>query len=121
MTKALTFYCYIVRTKDSHHYTGITNNIIRRLQEHLHAKRGYCSRHKPKSLIYLRAFSTRKLARQNEVEIKNNSAHRYLLRQVYFPSPNTRCCITTDLSETSYPSHLQKRIEALNAFYAPEL
>lgn len=74
----IVFYTYILKLNNSTYYTGITNNIARRLLEH---KNGYSKStkwHLPVTLIYLKDFSTRQASRRLEVKIKNFGAKRYL-------------------------------------------
>jgi len=73
------FYCYILKLSDGRHYTGITNNLTRRLNDHNSGRSKFTSRFVPVQLIHYEEFSTRKLARQKEVFIKNKGARRYLL------------------------------------------
>ena len=66
------FFVYIVRcSRDNSFYTGYTNNLNRRINQH---NRGIGSRytrsHGPVELLYYETFGTRRRAMQREREIK---------------------------------------------------
>lgn len=73
-----TYYTYILLLSNNTHYTGITNNKERRLQEHQDGKSKSTKWHRPVILIYEKRFFTRKEARRLEVKIKNLGAGKYL-------------------------------------------
>jgi putative endonuclease len=64
---------YILKCSDKSYYTGITNNPIRRLEEHNSGsnKNGYTSRRLPVEMIYCEKFSDFNLAINWEKRIKN--------------------------------------------------
>ncbi len=69
------YFLYIVETEDGTYYTGQTNDLSRRLKEHVHSDShgaAYLRMHKPKYLVHLEQFETRSEAMQRELEIKNN-------------------------------------------------
>lgn len=71
-------YFYILRFDGGSYYTGITNNIHRRLKEH---QAGQCksTKHAPLLLSCLAALcSSRSMARGFEVIIKHRGASRWL-------------------------------------------
>jgi len=67
-------YFYILECKLNNkiiYYKGITNDVIRRLNEHKSGKRGYTKRFKGKvELVYTEWYLNRSLARQREIEVK---------------------------------------------------
>lgn len=71
--------CYIILTHYGTYYTGITNNIIRRWNEHKEGKSSYLSKFKAKEVIHIEVFISRKLAAKREREIKRIGARKYLL------------------------------------------
>jgi predicted GIY-YIG superfamily endonuclease len=72
------FFTYILKLNNEKYYTGITNNMTRRFNEHLTAKKGYTGRFNKKILIFVEYFFTRKEARKKEVFIKRFGALQYL-------------------------------------------
>ena len=74
---------YIISTHIGTHYTGITNNLIRRWNEHITGKSSYLSKFVPKEVIYVEFFDSRKVAARKERSIKKIGASKYLLRLKY--------------------------------------
>lgn len=72
------FYVYILLLSNNTYYTGITNNLARRLLEHNHGKSKSTCHHLPVILKHTEKFKTRNQARTKEVYIKNRGAKRYL-------------------------------------------
>jgi len=67
------WYVYIVRCKDQTLYTGITNDLERRIKEHnLGGKKGakYTSPRRPVTLVYQEEFNSRSTACKREYYIK---------------------------------------------------
>ncbi|MDQ3050526.1 MAG: GIY-YIG nuclease family protein [Bacteroidota bacterium] len=52
------FYTYILHCSDDSYYVGVTNNIIRRVNEHNSENfpRSYCYLRRPVNLVYIRIF-----------------------------------------------------------------
>lgn len=74
---------YILEFWNKTYYTGITNDIERRLSEH---RRGYSKSTKNRGtfiLKYISVFEDRKTARKMEVHIKKTGAKRYLMKFYY--------------------------------------
>lgn len=66
-----TYYMYIVCCSDKSFYTGITNNIQRRIQDHNTGNGSvYTAKRRPVILVYIEKFSTRKDACKRETQIK---------------------------------------------------
>lgn len=66
------WYLYILLCKDSSLYTGITNNLEKRFQEHLNGKGGrYTRSHIPIKIIYQETFNSKSEALKKEFEIKS--------------------------------------------------
>ncbi|MEP1151230.1 MAG: GIY-YIG nuclease family protein [Balneola sp.] len=68
------WFVYIIRCYDNSLYTGSTNNVIRRWDQH---KRGegakYLKANTPKEMVYVEHFDNRSLACKREYEIKQFS------------------------------------------------
>lgn len=75
-----TVYVYVLRLDESSFYTGITNNMERRIKEHRTKRTGYTSNFKKKEIIFLFESDNRKDARKIEVYIKNIGAQKFLRR-----------------------------------------
>jgi len=66
------YYIYLLQCADNSIYTGITNDLARRLSEHKNKKGGnYTSSHKAQKIIYTEKFSTKSEALKRESEIKS--------------------------------------------------
>jgi len=74
---------YIITTHYGTHYTGITNNLIRRWNEHNTGQSSYLSKFAAKEVIYVEFFELRKVAAKKEREIKRVGAKKYLLKLKY--------------------------------------
>jgi len=75
------YFVYILRSKkDNKHYTGITNNLERRLKEHNHGKNSTLSTKNrgPFELIYYEIVKNRMVAREREKYFKSGVGRRYL-------------------------------------------
>tara|TARA_B110000967_G_C18493900_1_gene368137 strand:+ start:197 stop:484 length:288 start_codon:yes stop_codon:yes gene_type:complete len=66
------YYVYILACADKTYYTGFTNNLSRRLEEHQSAKyfNSYTSRRLPVELVFYATFSNVEVAIQTEKQIK---------------------------------------------------
>ena len=74
---------YVISTHFGTHYTGITNNLIRRWKEHSTGKSSYLSKFKAKEVIHVEFFESRGGAARKERAIKKVGAKNYLLRLKY--------------------------------------
>jgi len=79
------FHVYILLLSNRKHYTGLTNNIDRRLSEHQSGRSISTRRHLPVKIIYQKEVATRQDARKLEVKIKKMGAMRYLNKLRYSP------------------------------------
>jgi putative endonuclease len=63
---------YVVRCSDDTLYTGITNDLERRINEHNTSKRGakYTKTRRPVELIYYESYKNRSAAQQAEYAFK---------------------------------------------------
>ncbi len=71
----LLYFVYIIETEDGTYYTGMTNDVARRFQEHLAGNsRGasYLKMHKPKYVVYLEERTTRGDAMSLENRLKRD-------------------------------------------------
>ena len=65
------YYCYIVRCSDGTLYTGITNDLERRISVHNKGKGGaYTASRRPVCLVYSECVGTKGDALRRELEIK---------------------------------------------------
>ena len=72
------FYVYILQSeKDSNFYTGMTENLSRRLQEHNAGHTKSTSYHAPYKLVYSEEFETRTEARAREKFLKTGSGREF--------------------------------------------
>ena len=67
------WFTYIVQCSDSTLYTGITNDLERRLEEHNSGEKGakYTRSRRPVKLVYREKFTCRTDAARREAAIKN--------------------------------------------------
>ena len=69
------YFVYIIETEDATYYTGITNNVARRFQDHLAGNTRaatYLKMHKPKFVVYLEERETRGDAMRLENRLKRD-------------------------------------------------
>jgi len=66
------YFVYMLKCSDSTIYTGITNNLTRRVEEHNSSNRGakYTKTRRPVELLYKEEYSNRSLASKREYYIK---------------------------------------------------
>ena len=67
-------YVYIVQCANGGLYTGITNNLRRRIRQHNGIRKGgayYTRMHRPVFFVHIERYPTRKAARQRELEIQS--------------------------------------------------
>ena len=76
-------YVYVILTHFGTYYTGITNNLKRRMSEHEAGKSSYLKKFKPKQLVYIEECECRKVAAKKEAYIKKNGAKKFLLKLKY--------------------------------------
>ncbi len=69
---APTWHVYIVCCKDNSYYTGITTDLVRRMEEHNSAKKGarYTRTRRPIELVYFEKAASRSIATRREQQIK---------------------------------------------------
>ncbi len=73
-------FVYILKMERNNFYTGITNNLVRRLREHKKGKRGYTSRFDNKEYLLIYECDSRSQARKIEVLIKRTGVKRFLIK-----------------------------------------
>ncbi|HEV7701852.1 MAG TPA: GIY-YIG nuclease family protein [Candidatus Paceibacterota bacterium] len=76
--KSYPYHVYIVRCCDGSFYTGITNDLERRLQQHNGERWGgarYTRGRGPVELIYIKKYETRSEAAKFEYQIKHKLNH----------------------------------------------
>lgn len=77
------WYVYILLCRDDSFYTGITNNLKKRILEHKNGQGGrYTRSHKVIKLIYQEKLPTHSEALKRELEIKNWSREKKI-RLIY--------------------------------------
>jgi putative endonuclease len=64
------WYVYILECKDKSLYTGVTNNLDRRLKEHLKKTSHYTGYNPPRKILYTKLFSTKSKVTKREKQIK---------------------------------------------------
>ena len=66
------WFVYILLCEDNSFYTGSTNNLEKRFQDHKNGKGGkYTRSHKPVKIVYSEKFETKSEALKREIEIKS--------------------------------------------------
>ncbi len=73
-----TFWVYILRMKNGKYYTGITNDLDRRVTEHKQGRSKSTRRYLPVEIMWVRICNSREAARKLEVKIKSRGARRFL-------------------------------------------
>jgi putative endonuclease len=73
------FYAYLLYSeKDGKFYTGSTNDLKRRLQEHISGNVASTKNRRPLKLIYYEACLSKEDGQQREVYLKSGMGKRYL-------------------------------------------
>lgn len=81
-------FVYILKCVNNFHYTGITNNLQKRLSQHLSGKTKFTKRHPPLQLLYYYIAHDRRAAARLERHIKSRGAKRFLLQDSHFKFPS---------------------------------
>ena len=77
------WYVYVLRSlKNGRLYTGSTNDLQRRLQEHQRGKNRYTRHAGPFELMYKEEYSTRLDARQRELFLKSGQGRELLKKEL---------------------------------------
>ena len=69
------YFVYIIETEDGTYYTGMTNDLSRRMQEHLSGSSRsavYLKTHRPVYVVHISECATRSEAMRLEYKIKND-------------------------------------------------
>ena len=66
-----TYSVYILKCADNSHYTSITRDLSKRLDEHQQGKRNYTRGRRPVQLAFYKEFSDISTAVSSELEIKS--------------------------------------------------
>ena len=74
------YYTYILQCADNTLYTGITNNLKKRLYDHNFTDKGakYTRQRRPVKLVYFEEFKNKSLASKNEWRIKKLNRNQKL-------------------------------------------
>ncbi len=94
MTKVVAWVVYILRCADDSLYTGITNDICRRLQEHNHDQQlssKYTWSRRPSIVIYTEKAINRSAAMRRELAIKKMS--RKKKTQLILTATESKSCV----------------------------
>jgi len=78
MNDAVIIWLYVIRSLEGKYYTGITNDISRRLKEHRGGESKSTKNYRGIELVWTKVFRDRKEARAMEVRIKKRGAARWL-------------------------------------------
>lgn len=73
-------FTYIIKLNQNKYYTGITQNLIKRLKQHYNGQSGFTSNFTVLSLVYITVSDNYKAARKVEVKIKRFGARKYMLK-----------------------------------------
>lgn len=73
------FFVYILNCANKTYYTGITNNLERRLSEHKNGLSSFAKGRLPINLVYYEVVNSRFNARKREIVIKDMSQKRKLI------------------------------------------
>lgn len=92
------WYVYIVRCNDGSMYTGMTNDLVKRIQTHNSGKAAakYTKSRRPVSLVYFEELPTRSSAASREFQIKKLTtiAKRKLVQSFGGDSGKDVCVVT---------------------------
>jgi len=80
------WFVYILRCTGGSYYTGSTNNIEKRFEDHINGKGArYTRSHKPERIVYKEEFASKSLALKREAELKklSRSKKESLIGQIH--------------------------------------
>jgi len=78
MNDNVTIWVYILKSDQGRYYTGMTNDLARRMKEHRSGESVTTRRYQNIILVWVKVFRERKEAREWEVRIKKKGAGRWL-------------------------------------------
>ncbi|WP_234570093.1 GIY-YIG nuclease family protein [Rhodohalobacter sp. 614A] len=71
------YYIYILTNKYNRVlYTGVTNDLVRRVHEHRYSKKGFTGKYNVSKLVYFEEFTSPEQAIQGEKQIKAGSREK---------------------------------------------
>jgi len=70
MTDHHTYFTYLLANRNHRLYVGMTNDLTRRLSEHLNVKRGFAASYRITKLVYFEVFPDPNQALKSESQIK---------------------------------------------------
>ena len=77
------FYVYVIESVDKQHYIGYSNNLRRRIKEHISGKTFTTKKMRRLELIYYEAYSSEALAREREKKLKQfGSSYQGLMKRI---------------------------------------
>lgn len=77
------YYVYILKLSNYKYYTGMTNDIDRRLREHIKGKSISTKYHLPVALMFLTTCYDRFVARRLEIKIKSTGAKKFMIKNKF--------------------------------------
>ncbi|MBM3253510.1 MAG: GIY-YIG nuclease family protein [Candidatus Omnitrophica bacterium] len=85
-----TYYFYILKCKDGTKYYGHTNNLVKRLREHIKGQ-VYSTRNKLPTLIYYEELNSRSESFKRERQFKNGRTRRETIEKMINSFPQAKC------------------------------
>ncbi len=73
-----TVWVYIIKGENGRHYTGITNDLDRRIREHRGGQSRSTRKYGKIDIVWIQGYESREEARKIEVKIKSQGAGRWL-------------------------------------------
>ncbi|HEY9166142.1 MAG TPA: GIY-YIG nuclease family protein [Candidatus Kryptonia bacterium] len=82
------YWVYVIESEDGHHYTGQTDDLDRRVDEH-NSGMSHSTKHgRNWRIVYSEQFETRREAMKREKYLKTNAGRRFLSRVIAGWSPS---------------------------------
>ena len=82
--RVIVYYVYLLRSlKDDKLYTGLSEDINRRLHQHNSGQVSSTKERRPLDLIYYEAYLSKEDAEGRELFLKSGSGKRYLKKQLF--------------------------------------
>ncbi len=79
-----TYYVYVIKSKEGYHYTGMTEDMGKRLQEHNnHSLSFWTKRGTDWNIIYKEEFDSKAKALQREKWLKSGVGREFLKKSIY--------------------------------------
>lgn len=87
----MVYYFYILQCKDGYRYYGHTNNLAKRILEHVRGKVNSTRERRPVELVYFEELNSRSKAFNREMQFKNGKTRKKTINKLINGFPKEKC------------------------------